>query len=56
MIYAYYASHFSNYDLFYGGLSNIVILMIWIYALSYILVVGIAINVNEYQNEDKENK
>lgn len=56
MIYSYYANHFSNYDLFYGGLSNIVILMIWIYALSYILVVGIAINVNEYQNVDKENK
>lgn len=55
LIYSYYASHFSNYDLFYGGLSNIVILMIWIYALSYILVVGIAINVNEYQNEDKGN-
>ncbi len=54
-IYSYYVSHFSNYDLFYGGLSNIVILMIWIYALSYILVIGIAINVNEYQNEDKEN-
>ena len=54
MIYSYYASHFSNYDLFYAGLSNIVILMIWVYALSYILVVGIAINVNVYQNKDKE--
>jgi len=53
-IYSYYASHFSNYDLFYGSLSNIVALMIWIYALSYILVVGIAINVNEYKYEDKE--
>lgn len=56
MIYSYYANHFSNYDLFYGGLSNIVILMIWIYALSYILVIGIAINVNEYQNVDNEDK
>lgn len=53
-IYSYYAIHFSNYDLFYGSLSNIVALMIWIYALSYILVVGIAINVNEYKYEDKE--
>ena len=53
-IYSYYASHFSNYDLFYGSLSNIVALMIWVYALSYILVVGIAINVNEYKYEDKE--
>ncbi len=54
-IYSYYTNHFSNYSLFYGGISNIVILMIWIYALSYILVVGIAINVSEYQNEDEEN-
>ena len=53
-VYSYYASHFSNYDLFYGSLSNIVALMIWIYALSYILVVGIAINVNEYKNEGEE--
>ncbi len=52
-IYAYYANHFSNYDLFYRGLSNIVIMMIWIYALSYILVIGIAINVNEYSSEDR---
>ena len=54
LIYSYYASHFSNYDLFYGSLSNIVALMIWIYALSYILVIGIAINVNEYKYEDGE--
>lgn len=54
LIYSYYASHFSNYDLFYGSLSNIVALMIWIYALSYILVIGIAINVNEYKYEDEE--
>lgn len=53
-VYSYYASHFSNYDLFYGSLSNIVALMIWIYALSYILVVGIAINVNEYKFEGEE--
>jgi membrane protein len=54
LIYSYYASHFSNYDLFYGSLSNIVALMIWIYALSYILVIGIAINVNEYKYVDEE--
>lgn len=54
MIYSYYATHFSNYDFFYGGLSSIVVLMIWIYALSYILVIGIAINVNVYQNIKEE--
>lgn len=48
-IYSYYVTHFANYDIFYGGLSNIVILMMWVYILSYILVVGIAINTNAYQ-------
>jgi len=48
-IYSYYAIHFANYDFFYGGLSSIVVLMVWVYALSYILVIGIAINVNEYK-------
>lgn len=48
-IYSYYVSHFASYDLFYGGLSNIIILMMWIYILSYILVIGIAINAEYYQ-------
>lgn len=49
-IYSYYVTHFANYDIFYGGMSNIIILMMWVYILSYILVVGIAINTNIYEN------
>lgn len=49
-IYSYYVTHFANYDIFYGGMSNIIILMMWVYILSYILVVGIAINTNTYQD------
>ena len=45
-IYSYYANNVARYDLFYGNLSNIVILMMWIYVISYIFVIGIAINVN----------
>ena len=48
-IYSFYVNHFANYDIFYGGLSNIIILMIWIYILAYILVLGIAINTNNYE-------
>lgn len=48
-IYSYYVSHFSKYDIFYGSLSNIIILMMYIYFLSYILVLGIAINSNSYE-------
>lgn len=46
-IYSYYISHFANYSLFYGALANIVILMIWVYILSYTLVVGMAMNYHE---------
>lgn len=53
-VFSYYVSHFANYDIFYGSLSSIVMLMIWVYVLSYILVIGIAINVKDYQ--DKEMK
>ncbi|MEG0025920.1 MAG: YihY/virulence factor BrkB family protein [Bacilli bacterium] len=47
-LYAYYVNYFANYDIFYGNLANIVIIMMWIYILSYVLVIGIVINVNNY--------
>ena len=45
-IYSFWVNHFTNYDLFYGSLSNIVVLMLMIYFISYILIIGIAINVS----------
>lgn len=55
-IYSHFFLKFSNYDLFYGSLSNIAIMMIWIYLISIVLVVGIAINVNDYNNKEVNNK
>lgn len=49
--YSYYVSNFTNYDLLYGSLSSIIVLMFWIYLLSYILVLGIAINSNDPELE-----
>ena len=48
-LYSYWVTHFSNYDLFYGSLSNIVVLMLMTYIISYILIIGIAINVHAYE-------
>ena len=48
-IYSYWVSHLANYDIFYGSLSNIAILMLLTYIISYILVIGIAINVRSYE-------
>ena len=39
---------FSKYDIIYGGLSSITVLLIWIYALCFILVLGIVINTLKY--------
>ena len=39
------------YDSSYGNLSSIIILMMWLYIISYVFVLGIAINVT---NNDKK--
>lgn len=48
-VYSLYVEHFSNYSNFYGNLSNLLVLMWWIYILSYIFVLGIGLNVTKYQ-------
>ena len=55
IIYSYYVSNIANYTLFYGSISGIIVMMIWIYILSYIFVMGIAINNDEY-NKNGNNK
>lgn len=49
-IFSFYVSNFSHYDIYYGSIANIIVLMIWVYILSYILVIGIAINVRTYRD------
>lgn len=55
-IYSYYVQHFSHYDIFYGSLANIIIMMIWVYILAYTLVVGIAINTQSYRDDSRDKK
>lgn len=43
-IYAFYVDYFSNYDVFYGAMSNILVLLIWVYILSYIFTLGMCFN------------
>ncbi len=54
LIYSYYVANFSNYNIFYGSLTNIVVMMMWIYLISYIIVIGISINTNSYNLEKNE--
>lgn len=57
-IYSVYVRFFSNYNLFYGSISNILILMVWIYFLAYIFVLGMALSTTNIEKIKikKENK
>lgn len=54
IIFRFYLTYFARYDILYGNLSSIIIMMVWIYFLSYIFVFGMAINVTRKENEIKE--
>ena len=58
-IYSIYANNFAHYNVFYSSLANVVVLMFWVYILSYLLVLGIAINSEKYlylKQIEEENK
>ncbi len=56
IIFSYYIKYFSHYGFFYGSLSNIIILILWVYILAYLLVIGIAVNSGQYNVKKIEEK
>ena len=50
-IFAFYIERFTKYDVFYGSISNILVLLLWVYLLSYIYVIGMIINASVYKEE-----
>ena len=53
-IYKLIAIHMSSYEILYGGLANVALLMIWLYFISYIFVIGLALNYgDEIEEENK---
>lgn len=49
-IFSSYLKYFANYNVVYGNLSSIIILMMWLYIISYVFVMGIAINVTRIEH------
>ena len=47
LVYSFYINNYANYSIFYGTLANLVVLMVWIYYLSYVFVIGLAMNYHE---------
>lgn len=54
-IYSFYVTNIAHYDVMYGSLANLTILVFFLYLISYILVLGIAINYN-YNSKILEEK
>ena len=54
-VYSFYLNNFNHYNLYYGSMSNILILLIWVYLLAYIFIMGLALNADNYLMS-KENK
>lgn len=52
-VFGYYLQNFADYSIMYGNLSSIIVLMIWIYLISYVFVLGIAINSADNIDQDK---
>lgn len=52
-IFAFYIEKFTRYDIFYGSISNILILLLWVYLLSYIYVLGMVINASNYSKAEE---
>ncbi len=51
--FSFYVTNIANYSRFYGNLSNLIILMIWIYWLCYIFVYGMTINKYKFSTKNE---
>lgn len=55
-IYSIYVEKFTKYDIFYGSISNILVLLLWVYLLAYIFVLGMVINAGDYKSKKQQLK
>ena len=51
-IFKFYLTYFARYDILYGNLSSIIIMLVWCYFLSYIFVLGMAINASKREQAE----
>ncbi|MBQ2873316.1 MAG: YihY/virulence factor BrkB family protein [Bacilli bacterium] len=51
-IFKFYLTYFARYDILYGNLSSIIIMLVWCYFLSFIFVLGMAINASQKEEQE----
>lgn len=52
-IYSFYVKDFAKYNLLYGSVANLLILFVWIYILSYIFMLGMALNAADHDTNNE---
>ncbi|MFV0498985.1 MAG: YihY/virulence factor BrkB family protein [Bacilli bacterium] len=50
--YAFYVNNLANYHKIYSSFTSVIILMIWIYLISYVLVIGLVINAAYFREKN----
>ncbi len=53
-VYSVYIERYADYQKVYSSYTNIIILMIWIYIISYILILGLVVNAAYYKEKCNE--
>lgn len=53
LIFKFYLEYFAAYDILYGNLSALIIMLVWCFFLSYIFVFGMAINASQREEQEK---
>lgn len=52
-VYSIYLNSINTYNLFYGSLANVVIMLFWLYLLTYVFTFGMALNADHYFESQK---
>lgn len=55
-VYKLFANNMTTYNMFYGALSNIALIMLWLYFLSFVFVIGLSLNYGEELDKEKMEK
>lgn len=55
-IYKLIANNMNTYNMFYGALSNIALIMLWLYFISFVFVIGLSLNYGEELDKEKMEK
>lgn len=48
LLYSYYTNRYSNYEIIYGSIGEIIILMTWLYISSWAIIIGYEVNARLY--------